>query len=129
MSGCQLLEVSVSLQDGNDYLVNLVNSLVQASLIRQKKKTEPLLPRRRRARRYSTLSDKWMETMSRLVYYFAEELGGLLQQPHEAALGEVAARAHAVLIGGQDVIRHGRLLQHIGGDALRRENPWVQSIT
>lgn len=51
--------------------------------------------------------------------HIAEKLGGLLQQPHQAALGEVASRAHAVLVGGQDVIRHRRLLQHVGGDVLR----------
>jgi hypothetical protein len=32
MSGCQFPEVSMSFQDGDDQLVDLVNCLVQASL-------------------------------------------------------------------------------------------------
>lgn len=61
--------------------------------------------------------------------HIAEKLGGLLQQPHQAALGEVASRAHAVLVWGQDVIRHRRLLQHVGGDVLRGGKQPSQSIT
>lgn len=53
--------------------------------------------------------------------YVAKELSGLLQQSHQATLSEVASRAHAVLVWGQDVIRHRRFLQHIGGDVLRRK--------
>lgn len=54
--------------------------------------------------------------------HIAEKLSGLLQQPHQAALGEVPSRAHAVLVWGQDVIRHRRFLQHVGGDVLGVEN-------
>lgn len=54
--------------------------------------------------------------------HIAEKLSGLLQQSHQAALSEVASRAHAVLVWGQDVIRHRGLLQHVGGDVLRVEN-------
>lgn len=51
--------------------------------------------------------------------HIAEELSSLLQQSHQATLSEVASRTHPVLVWGQDVIRHRRLLQHIGGDVLR----------
>lgn len=54
--------------------------------------------------------------------HIAEELSSLLEQSHEAALSEVASRTHSVLIRGQDVIRHRRLLQHVGGDVLRRRS-------
>lgn len=54
--------------------------------------------------------------------HIAEELRRLLQQSHQATLGEVASRTHPVLVRGQDVIRHRRLLQHIGGDVLRRKS-------
>lgn len=60
--------------------------------------------------------------------HIAEKLSGLLQQPHQAALGEVASGAHAVLVWGQDVIRHCRFLQHIGGDVLRGGKQPSQSI-
>lgn len=67
-------------------------------------------------------------TLLASVSYIAEKLSGLLQQPHQAALGEVASRAHAVLVWGQDVIRHCRFLQHIGGDVLRGGKQPSQSI-
>lgn len=54
--------------------------------------------------------------------HVAEELCGLLEQSHQAALGEVAPRTHPVLVRGQDVIRHRRLLQHVGWDVLRRKS-------
>lgn len=52
----------------------------------------------------------------------AKELSSLLQQPHQTILCKAASRAHAVLVWGQDVVRHGRLLQHIGGDVLGEKN-------
>lgn len=54
--------------------------------------------------------------------YVAEELSSLLEQSHQAALGEVASRTHPILVRGQDVIGHRRLLQHVGGDVLRRKS-------
>lgn len=53
--------------------------------------------------------------------HIAEELSRLLEQPHQATLREVPSRTHPVLVRGQDVIRHRRLLQHVGGDVLRRK--------
>lgn len=49
----------------------------------------------------------------------AEELSRLLQQAHQAALGEVAAGAHPVLIGRQGVVGDCGLLQHVGGNVLK----------
>lgn len=60
--------------------------------------------------------------------HIAKKLSGLLQQPHQAALGEVPSRAHAVLVWGQDVIRHRRFLQHVGGDVLGGWKTASQSI-
>lgn len=48
----------------------------------------------------------------------AEELCSLLQEAHQPTLGEVATRAHPVLIRWQGVIRDCRLLKHIGGNIL-----------
>lgn len=36
--------------------------------------------------------------------HIAEELCGLLEQSHQAALSEVASRTHPILVWGQDVI-------------------------
>ena len=49
----------------------------------------------------------------------AEQLSRMLQEAHQAALSEVPARAHAVLVRGQGVIRDRRLLQHVGRNILK----------
>ena len=48
--------------------------------------------------------------------------GGLLQEPHQARLGEVLPRADALLVGGDHVVRHCRLLQHVGRHVLEGSN-------
>lgn len=54
--------------------------------------------------------------------HIAEELSSLLKQSHQAVLSEVAPRTHPVLVRRQDVVRHRGLLQHVGGDVLRRKS-------
>ena len=61
-----------------------------------------------------------------LCAHRAEELGRLLQEAHQAALSEVPAGAHAVLVRRQGVFRDGRFLQHIGRNVLRQTTVQVQ---
>ena len=69
-----------------------------------------------------TLNINILNTSAVLLSHIAEELSRLLEQSHQAALREVASRTHPVLVWGQNVIRHRRLLQHVGGDVLRRKS-------
>lgn len=50
--------------------------------------------------------------------YVAEEFCSLLKKPHQTSLCEVPSWTNSVLIWGQDIIGHRRLLQDIRGDVL-----------